>query len=321
MNYVLGLDGGGTKTVCVLMDETGRVLSRGESGPANYQTVGLEVVRQSLEVAIAQAIAQSGYSKVAIRGMSLGLAGVGRPEDFQAIQSVIQQLQSLSELPVQWNLQPEALLIGSDHLSALIGGLGHGVGIVAIAGTGSHVFGQNSRGQTKRVGGWGYLLGDEGSGYDIAIQGLRAALRFYDGRGEFTQLVEAFQVHLELDSPEALIELIYRQGWGVKDIAALALIVDRVAVTGDKIAQDIILTAAQELALATQVVIHALFDPMADLEVVTQGGTWQGLANLRQHFEARVRETAPRVQVVWPRHEPAYGAGILALQALGFKYF
>ncbi|NJK39001.1 MAG: ATPase [Oscillatoriales cyanobacterium RM2_1_1] len=323
MRYVLGIDGGGTKTVCVLMDEIGQVISRGEAGPANYQVVGLDRVRHSIEQAIEQAlepaIAHSCQSHVTIQGMGLGLAGIGRPEDFQAIRLLAQQIHTQSELPVQWHLHPNAVITGSDSLTALVGGLGHGAGVVAISGTGSHIFGRNRQGQTKRVGGWGYLLGDEGSSYDIGIQGLRVMMRAYDGRGESTGLLEAFQTHLNLQNPESLIQLVYRQGWGAKDIAALGLIVDQVAVAGDPVAQAIITQAAEELALATRVAVQGLFKPGETVEVVTQGGTWRGLARLRQQFTEFLQGLGVEVQVVWPRYEPANGAGLLALQALGFK--
>lgn len=125
MRYVLGIDGGGTKTVCVLMDEIGQVISRGEAGPANYQVVGLDRVRHSIEQAIEQAlepaIAHSCQSHVTIQGMGLGLAGIGRPEDFQAIRLLAQQIHTQSELPVQWHLHPNAVITGSDSLTALVG--------------------------------------------------------------------------------------------------------------------------------------------------------------------------------------------------------
>jgi len=317
MSNVLGIDGGGSKTICVLMDETGEVIGRGEAGSSNYQSVGLEAAKHSIKSAIQQATFPAKITSILlIEGICLGLAGVGRPEDIKVVEGLVQQLQLSEELPIKWLLKPESTLICSDSQIALVGGIGHPVGIAVIAGTGSHILGQNHQGKTKRVGGWGYILGDEGSGYDIAIRGLQAALRFFDGRLEFTNLAEEFQKHLNLKSIEDLVEVVYRRGWGVKEIAALAPIVDRAAANGDSVAGNIIEGAAAELALATKVAIAALFDQTEAFEIVTIGGVWQGAANLRGRFEVLISAIAPLAKVICPRREPAYGAALLALNTL-----
>jgi len=317
MKNVLGIDGGGTKTTCVLMNEKGAVIGRGEAGPSNYQSIGIEGAKQSIQLAIKQAILTAQIdSKIPIQGICLGLAGAGRPEDIKVIEDLVSQLKISADLPIEWLLQPETTLIYNDSYIALFGGIGHGVGIAVIAGTGSHIFGQNSQGKTKRVGGWGYILGDEGSGYDIAIRGMQAALKSFDGRLEFTTLIQEFQNYLHLKSIQDLVEVVYRRGWAVKEIAALAPIVDQAATAGDRVAVKIIEDAATELVLATKVAISELFDCAETLEIVTIGGVWQSAANLRNQFEVAMSEISPLAQVIWPRHEPAYGAGLLALKRL-----
>ncbi|HLO49526.1 MAG TPA: BadF/BadG/BcrA/BcrD ATPase family protein [Kamptonema sp.] len=321
MSNVLGIDGGGSKTTCVLIDKNGEVIGRGEAGSSNYQSVGTEAAKHSIKSAIKQAIFTNKIEpNLPIKGICLGLAGVGRPEDIKIVEGLVQQLQLSEDLPIEWSLKPESTLICSDSHIALVGGISHPVGIAVIAGTGSHIFGQNHQGKTKRVGGWGYILGDEGSGYDIAIRGLQAALRFFDGRLEFTSLAEEFQIHLNLKSIEDLVEVVYRRGWGVKEIAALAPIVDRAAANGDSVAGSIIEGAAVELALATQVAIAALFDETEAFEIVTIGGVWQGAANLWGTFEVLIGAIAPLAKVIFPRREPAYGAALLALNALNSPF-
>ena len=313
MSYVFGIDGGGTKTICLLMDENKQILGRGEAGPSNYQTLGIETAKQSIQLAIEQAILSANIKAdrhFNIEAICLGLAGVGRPRDIEIVQFFVQNLQ-ISQLS-----QPQNIVVCSDCTIALVGGIGHASGIAVISGTGSIVFGQNRQGQTKRVGGWGYLLGDEGSGYDLAIRGLQAALKFYDGRGNYTTLAEKFQVHLGLKNLEELVEVVYRRGWGVKEIAALSLIVDRAAAEGDRVADDIINSAVAELILATKTAISGLFNPTEDLEIVTIGGVWSGEANCRERFEAGISAIVPKAKVISPRSEPAFGAGLLALNAL-----
>jgi len=319
MNYVFGIDGGGTKTICILMDENRVVLGRGEAGPSNYQTLGIEKVKESIQLAIERAVMSAKIEpnvNLNIEAICLGLAGVARPKDIEIVQFVVQNLQLTNTLPVTRSLLRRNIVICSDCAIALVGGTGHPVGIAVIAGTGSIVFGQNRQGKTKRVGGWGYILGDEGSGYDIAVGGLQAALKFYDGRGEFTALAKKFQQHLRLNNLEELVEVVYRRGWGVKEIAALAPIVDRAAALGDRVADGIINRAVAELTFSTKIAIAALFNPTEEFEIAMIGGVWAGEANSRQRFETAISAIAPKAQVILPRYEPAFGAALLALNAL-----
>lgn len=321
MGCVLGIDGGGSKTVCVLMDDTGQVLGRGEAGASNYQSVGIKATLRSIQSAIhatsvealqkTQAANFTGTVKV--EAICLGLAGVDRPMDIQVVHGLVQQLKNSNFLTITWALQPTNIVICNDAKIALMGGVGHAVGIVASAGTGSIVFGRNHQGYTKRVGGWGHILGDEGSAYNIAVQGMKAALRAYDGRDLPTSLQEYLKQHLGLQSIENLIEVIYQRGWGVKEIAALAPVVDRAASSGDGVANAIIDGAVKELVLATSIVIDAIFSPMEVFEVVTAGSVWQGSSKIREKFEASIVTKAPEAKVIVPRYEPAYGAGLLAL--------
>ncbi|AVH70091.1 N-acetylglucosamine kinase [Nostoc sp. 'Lobaria pulmonaria (5183) cyanobiont'] len=314
MSYVLGIDGGGSKTVCILMDDSCQVLGRGEAGPSNYQSIGIEVTLQSIQSAIYNAVEAAIITNTLnINAICLGLAGVGRAADIEVVKGLVKELQN-NKLPINWALQPANIVICNDALIALVGGIGQPVGIVVAVGTGSIVFGRNHQGNTKRVGGWGYILGDEGSAYKIAIAGMNAALKSYDGREISTSLVEAFKQHLNLESIEDLIEVVYRRGWGVKQIAALAPIVDLAAASGDIVANIIIDDAVKELVKATSTLIDAIFSADSVLEVVTTGSVWRGRSNFHERFAASLVKKFPEVNVIFPRYEPAYGAGLLALQ-------
>jgi N-acetylglucosamine kinase len=246
----------------------------------------------------------------------LGLAGVGRAADIEVVKNLVKDLQNNKYIPIVWQLQPSNMVICNDALIALVGGIGHSVGIVAAAGTGSIVLGRNHQGEIKRVGGWGYILGDEGSAYKIAVAGMQAALKFYDGREMSTSLIDGFQQHLGLASIEDLIEVIYRRGWGVKEIAALAQIVDLAAVSGDEVANQIIDDAVQELVKATATVIEAIFSSESVLEVVTTGSLWRSRCKMQERFSVSLGMNYSHVKVIFPRFEPAYGAGLLALKSL-----
>ena len=314
MSYVLGIDGGGSKTVCVLMNDLCQVLGRGETGPSNYQSIGIEATLQSIQSAIHNAVEAAIITNtVNIDAICLGLAGIGRAADIEVVKGLVQQLQDNKSLPITWALQPANIVICNDALIALVGGIGQPVGIVVAAGTGSIVLGRNHQGNTKRVGGWGYILGDEGSAYKIAIAGMNAALKSYDGRERSTSLLKDFKQHLDLESIEYLIEVVYRREWGVKQIAALAPVVDFAAASGDIVANIIIDDAVKELVKATSTVIDGIFNADSVLEVVTTGSVWRGRCKMHERFAASLVKKFPEVKVIFPRYEPAYGAGLLAL--------
>ena len=312
MSYVLGIDGGGSKTVCVLMNEKREFLGRGEAGSANYQSVGIEAAKFSIESAINQAIIKQDSIKIDV--ICLGLAGVGRAKDIEIIKKIIK------EIPVTQNIKSENIIIYHDAFIALVGGIGNDVGIVVAAGTGSIVFGRNHRGETKRVGGWGYILGDEGGAYQIAVAGMKAAFKAYDGRGIYSSLVEDFKSHFGLNNIEELIEIVYRSGLGVKEIAGLAPVVDNAAFLGDEVANQIIDNAVDELVKATSVVIDEIFVEREFLEVVTTGSVWKGKSKIWDRFVSCINRDFADVNVIFPRFEPVYGAGLLGLGILGRNY-
>ncbi len=328
MSYVLGIDGGGTKTVCVIMNAQCEVIGRGEAGASNYQSIGVDAALSSIESAIyAAAIEALKVIKcIQIKAICLGLAGIGRPNDIEVVKGIVSNLENSPSLPIEWELlssqaatiENKNIIICHDALIALVGGIGHDVGIVVAAGTGSIVFGRNQQGITKRVGGWGYILGDEGSGYKIAVAGLQAAMQAYDGRGKSTILQEVFKNHLALASMEDLIEVVYRRGWGVKEIAALAIVVDSAAADGDEVANRIIDDAVRELVKATSTVINALTSTENDgFEVVTVGSVWGGKSKMHSQFIKSLTFEYPNVRIIYPRFEPAYGAGLVALKTIG----
>jgi N-acetylglucosamine kinase-like BadF-type ATPase len=326
MDYILGIDGGGTKTVCILMDTQGKVWGRGEAGASNYQTIGIDNTFNSIEAAIISAtIELKKIDNIKITAICLGLAGVARARDQEVIESIVGDLQISPNLCVEWALDlASKIIICHDALIALVGGIGSDVGIVVAAGTGSIVFGINQQGITKRVGGWGYLLGDEGSAYKIAVTGLQMAMKSYDGREKSTSLVEGFKKHLTLQNIEDLVEVVYRGGWGVKEIAALAIVVDNAAAEGDEIANQIIDEAVKELVKATSAVIDTLkFAPSSQVskqeshdifEVVTVGSVWLSKSKIREKFIHSVTTMYRNVRIISPRFEPAYGAALLGLK-------
>ena len=175
--HVLGIDAGGTKTVCQLADDSGEVLAEARRGGANLQAIGELEVEKVLHDVMEEAIGDLDVSPAAI---CLGIAGVDRPDDARVVRGIMKRIGYKAKL-----------LVVNDALVALEAGAPDQPGVVVIAGTGSIAYGRNDRNQAARAGGWGYMLGDEGSGYWIGRAALRAVLREADRRGPATQLTGA----------------------------------------------------------------------------------------------------------------------------------
>jgi N-acetylglucosamine kinase-like BadF-type ATPase len=302
---VLGVDGGGTHTVSVILDASGRAIGRGLGGPSNHQSVGEEAARKGLAEAVAAARSAAGDPPLA--AACLGMSGLDREEDLTILRRMAEAV--LPGLPVQ---------IVNDAEIALVGGTsGRREGIVVIAGTGSIAVGIDARGRTARAGGWGHLLGDEGSGYDLGRQALNAATRARDGRGPKTSLMGRLPATAGVPDLEGLAHCVYSEGWTAPEVAALAPAVLEAAEEGDEVAQGIVDTAAHELALAAIVVIRVLGMEQQAFEVVLSGGIFGGSPRMVGAARREVEAFAPKADTHLPRSEPVLGAAWMASQTLG----
>jgi N-acetylmuramic acid 6-phosphate etherase len=245
-DLVLGIDGGGSHTVALLArGET--VLGRGEAGASNLQAVGLSRALAALDEAVSAAFAAAEMSRCRVAAAFLGLAGAGRPED-QAL---------IKEWAAHVNLAA-TVEVTSDTPLLLAAGTPEGWGAALVAGTGSMAFARDRDGRTARAGGWGYFLGDEGSGYALVQSALQAAARAADGRGPATSLTERFLQRLGVAQPQGLIGAIYRGNLDRAAVAALAPLVFDDADNGDEIASAIVVTGAEQLATTVAAAIHQL---------------------------------------------------------------
>ncbi len=305
MRYYLGIDGGGTKTVCLLSDENGRVIGRGMAGPSNYHTVGVAQTTTSIQEGISAALAQSGQEIREITGTVLGMSGVDRPDDHGVIEHILDGM----------NLTFHSRRVENDAVIALAGATVARPGVVIICGTGSIAFGINQQGERRRAGGWGPILGDEGSGYEIGRQSLVSAMRAADGRGPETILQSMVIRHLQLSAVEQLITRVHEQKMPRHEIADLTRLVMTAAGQGDQVAQDILATAGSELALAANAVIRGLRMQDQEFDIALAGGVVRSPSLVTETIKAITREAAPLSRVIQPRFEPVAGALLLALQS------
>lgn len=253
----LGVDGGGSKTLAVLVDGHGEERGRGLAGSSNYQAVGLELAVAAIRVAVATATAHDAVVPTSrVAAAWIGLAGVDRPHDIALLTPTLATL--AGELRV------------TNDAELALSGLERGVGIALIAGTGAIVVGRDAAGETTRASGWGHLLGDEGSGYDIGLRALRAVARAADGRGQPTALSDRILTTWGLSAPEDLFTSVYAD----QDKARIARLANHVIAASrdcDAVAQRIVQDAAEELALAVRTVATRL-DLRSPLDLALGGG-------------------------------------------------
>ncbi|MCG2786903.1 MAG: BadF/BadG/BcrA/BcrD type ATPase [Anaerolineae bacterium] len=239
---VVGVDGGGTKTLALAASVDGQWQGRGLAGPSNLHSVGFESACTAIEYAISEALAGAN-----LLALCLGLAGAGRKDDVDRFIAWAQVKYPGVALKV---LSDAEILLASGNLS--------GPALALICGTGSIVYGRTAAGELLRAGGWGYLFGDEGSGYAIGAAALRAVMQAEDGRGVPTLLTGLILDRYGLENPPTLVQSIYGSESPRTEIAGLADLVEQAALRGDTIAISILETAAVDLARMVQVVYQKL---------------------------------------------------------------
>jgi N-acetylglucosamine kinase-like BadF-type ATPase len=300
----LGVDGGGTRTQAVIVDEAGNVRGIGAAGASNFGNTSVELAQQNIGGAVHMAAAEAGLATPTFNAAFLGIAGVVSESDRDVVRQMAQQLR----------LAPSDK-IGADHdcRIALAGGLAGAPGIVQIIGTGTSCFGMNTQGERWMSGGWGHLIADEGGGYWLGIQAIKAAAAAYDGRGEVTLLHDAVLHALGIDGIPQIMERLYTAKIAVSEIAALSRVVVAAAQEQDSVAQAIIAIGMDEVARCVVAVSHRV--KLGDApSLVCVGGMIQAGSIIATPLAEAVYRRLPNCQIVQPRFPAAVGAALLARQ-------
>ena len=312
---VLGIDGGGTKTVCVLADSDGKVIGHGSGGTTNPNLVSTPEINETLQKAILEAI--QNLSELQIEAVCAGIAGVGASEEKQIeVSNVIRQILSTPPfchvLSERFNPSLNIEVV-SDAVIALVAGAGMRHGIVAISGTGAVVYGETVKGQKIKVGGWGHLL-DEGSGYEIGRIALKEVLEAYDVSGKTTLLAQKILNAWNLSSVRDIVNHIYQEATKPTDIANLAKIVNSAASAGDESSKDILRKAANDLYFNISVATKQIDFGKEGAALVLSGGVLSNVEIVREIIIEKVRAELPEITSVQVCREPVKGAVILALK-------
>lgn len=302
--FVMGVDGGATKTLAAVLDLRERTLHVGEAGPSNEDAVGADAAVRELLRAAEDALRRAGVEEGDLGAAVLAVAGT----DTDSVARHVREART------------DAWLVVNDVVAAWASATEGGPGVAAIAGTGSNVFGVGGTGaQTRawRAGGWGHVLGDEGSGYWLGVQSIKAALRDRDASGPPTALSEAVPAVFGERSIEAVVARVYGKPPPQKDeIARVAIATGRLAAEGDAVARELYERGAAALAEQIAAVIRqtGLRD---EFPVGLIGSAFKAGAVFVEPLTRAVHACAPGARVGIVEMEPVGGSVLLAARACG----
>lgn len=305
MKYVLGLDGGGTKTECVLMDELNTVRARGCSGPSNPMRVGFGGALASVCEAARWAMQDAKVSSEEIAGLCAGLAGTAASEAGRKMKRLLSE-----------EFTAKLVHVCTD-LELTLEATGEGPAIVLVAGTGSAVVGRDAQGHIARVGGHGPLLGDEGSAYDIGKRAAIAALREYDRTGETTELGAKILRELRVADWQEFQTRVHAVPDDV--FPKIFPVVGRAADEGDTAAREFLQLAATELAWLVNDLVDRLGLREQRFLLVKTGGMVDRSRYFDQQMNQRLRDAAPRAEFGTLAMTAAAAAARIALRLLANK--
>lgn len=298
--FLLGIDGGATKTLAAVLDVEANRLHLGHGGPSNQDAVGAHAATQALLDAADGAIAGAGTSVEGLDAAVLAVAGT----DTEAI---------VSEVRAH---RPPAWIVVNDVVAAWATATGGEPGVGAISGTGSNVFGVGRDGRAWRTGGWGHIVGDEGSGYWLGLESIKAALRDRDGSGPETALSDAAVEFFKAPSVEALGVWVYSKPLTKSEIAAFAIETARLAERGDAVARRLYEDGARWLANQIAAVI-AKTGLQGEFPVGLIGSAYKAGAIFVEPLTRAIHEAAPQAWVATVAMAPVGGSLLLAARACG----
>jgi N-acetylglucosamine kinase len=296
MNYKIGVDGGGTTTRAVVIDESLNVLGRGEAGSSNHYSVGPERAIENIRRAVDSALSNAQVLAREVEGWGLGLAGACTASEQDLLRPRLEAIAPGTRV-----------LVDEDAAAAQSGAFGGGEGVVCIAGTGANCFGINVAGERARADGLGPLLGDRGSGYSIGENALRAICEAYDSSGPATTLLQPVLQAMGVTSVDELVQTVYQPDFKRDRVAAVFPVVLEHARQGDAVAIGLLENAGAALAASTAAILRKL----GLSRVAVTGGVLTLESPVRERFSGALQEVVPGVSIESPQYDAAIGAALL----------
>lgn len=310
MTLVLGVDGGNSKTLALLADETGRVLGAGRSGGSNYQGMGIEAAMREVRAAAEAALQGAGAVPEDIAYAFYALSGADLDLDFQRLEPALADLHLARDYALD-----------NDVIAALLSGTDARDAVVIVLGAGTNAAGRNAAGTVIRFPALGWQSGDWGGGGDMAREMVRVIARAWDGRGTATLLTELVLAELGLPDTESLIAGLHAKDISFGRLLALVPLIFAAANRGDAIAREIVFRAGDEAGIMAVTLLRRLGLLNAQPDVVLGGSLFRSENDLLLTVIAdRVEEVVPDARLILPEMEPAAGAVLGALEKLGIAH-
>jgi N-acetylglucosamine kinase-like BadF-type ATPase len=301
MKYLIGIDGGGTKTDCAVADLSGKIIQQSTGKPSNFMVIGVEEAIENIFALIEENLFALEGDFADVKQIVIGAAGAGRDEDALLLEK------GFKDYADQEGIHFKGVKVLSDAHIALEGAFPASAGCILIAGTGSILFGKDESGTIHRVGGFGRLIGDEGSGYSIGRKALNAVSKASDGRGEETLISELLNAKMNSGFSGSIIYKVYKEKL---DVASVARIVIKAAEEGDPIAEDILDEEADELVLHIRSLLNKI--DTNNLNVAFSGSLIDNKNYYSDLLKRKIKSTLPNIKVIQPAFPPLGGAILFA---------
>lgn len=317
MDYLLGVDGGGTKTIIAVADLNGKIILEKTTGSSNFKGVGFKRAQRNFLSGIDLIIEdlESKHDKPYFKSAYFGLAGLDTSYDKNIYSDIV-----LNERITPYlNLQKAMLC--NDTVIGLAAGSMCKNRIIIICGTGSNCYGINEEGKEAKTNGWDYILADEGSGLSMGLATLRAVMRAYDGRGEKTLLTKTIFDFLNINSIDELNKWTYDEAFSKDRFASLSLPLCKTAELGDKVAIEILRNEAKEVILSVSTVAKKLNLENKSFDLVFVGGNFKCVKYFKKIILNSLKKSFPGISYMPLTKRPVEGAVRLALENLSrYKY-
>ena len=304
---ILGVDSGGSKTKAILVDRELNLLGVGVNGPGNIHDVGDERARKNILEAINKALSEAGGGLMDIRYGGFGISGVDTDKDRDIMSNSLADLEIAGEK-----------FIVNDVVMSHYSSVGGGPGVTVVGGSGSKFYGRNDREEETKMGGWGWLVGDEGSGFQISRRGIQEATKAYDGRREDSVLVDFVLEHFDLERFEEVISRLHEGLGHPKEISSFSKRVVEASEMGDDAAEEVIEEACREIFIGVRSAKENL-DIKEPFKVGLTGGIFNS-ERILERVKGLITEEYPGTKVLRPMGDPVVGSIALAMDEMGQKY-
>lgn len=299
MKYYLGIDGGGTKTTAIICDENAQLISRFVGESINYNSVGMETARKNLKATVEGVL---GSDDIKLSAAFIGMSAISERADDEFTKKLCEGIIDCPKITMDSDVYIGLEAMRCDGAAAMV-----------ISGTGSMAVGRLPDGKIIHTGGWGYILGDEGSGYAMCIDALKAAICGFEGSAEKTSLTEAILDYYKIDDINKLIDIFYDPPMPRSEIAKLAPVIFKCA-ENDNVANTIVINHAQLLA---NTVSALLLKMPTGTPLGLWGGIFENYEKFRKYFSSTINERFPETKINVLEYAPEYGAVFAAIKTDG----